>query len=187
MHKSVIHLHTTSKSQLAIKAPTFSLCFSPFPFSAQSVALMHFLTNRPHTFSFQNILSNLIFSSSALLNHSSSYCGSRSITTCDVQCNLSGNIFSVLAATVRSFANFKIICAQSESFICHPYAYCGSNFAQLICCSSSITIPNGPAVSFRFNLHIRSLAINGIGQVSEHKNACFNALPPSVSHFNGTV
>ncbi len=44
-----------------------------------------------------------------------------------------------------------------------------------------------PAVSFRFNLHIRSLAINGTGQVSEHKNACFNALPPSVSHFNGTA
>ncbi len=83
------------------------------------------------------------------------------------------------------FANFKIICAQSESLICHSYAHCGSNFAQLICCSFSIT-PK-PAVSFRFNLHIRSLAINGTGQVSEHKNACFNALPPSVSHFNGTV
>ncbi len=33
-------------------------------------------------------------------------------------------------------------------------------------------------MSFRFNLHIRSLAINGTGQVSEHNNACFNALPP---------
>ncbi len=100
----------TSKSQFAIKAPTFSLCFTPFPFSAQSVALMHFLTNRPkaahvcsvalvsdkcgadssvikyscicfsdrqaesaHTFSFQKILLNLIFSFSAPLNHSSSY------------------------------------------------------------------------------------------------------------------
>ncbi len=46
------------------------------------------------------------------------------------------------------FANFKIFCAQSESVICHSYAHCGSNFAQLICCYSSIT-PK-PAVSFRF-------------------------------------
>ncbi len=56
---------------------------------------------------------------SAPLNHSSSYSGSRSPTTYDVQCNLSGLILSMFVDTVRSFASVKIIRAQSESFVCH--------------------------------------------------------------------
>ncbi len=59
------------------------------------------------------------------------------------------------------FANFKIFCAQSES---------------LICCSSPVN-PKRASSEFQILIY-RSLAINGTGQVSEHNNACFNALPP---------
>ncbi len=74
-----------------------------------------------HTFSFQKILSNLV---------KNIFCPAKSL-------------FLILRLTL----NFKIICAQSESLICHSYAHCGSNLAQLICCSSSITIPNHQWVS----------------------------------------
>ncbi len=79
--------------------------------------------------------------------------------------------------TVRSLPISKSFVPNQNPLSATRMPTVGSNFAQLICCSS-ITIPNGPAVSFRFNLHIRSLAINGTGQVSEYNNACFNALPP---------
>ncbi len=73
------------------------------------------------------------------------------------------------------FANFKIFCAQSESVICHSYAHCGLKF----CTTHLLLLFNNSQTSSEFQILIyRSLAINGTGQVSEHKNACFNALPP---------
>ncbi len=58
-------------------------------------------------------------------NQSFSYCLSNSITTCDVQCKLSGDIISLLCGLVWLFSH--IISARSWFMMCHSWvAHWGS-------------------------------------------------------------
>ncbi len=119
---SCIFSQTGLKRPISAQWPWLVISEAQSPLLSNTAAFV-LLTGKlkAHTFSFQKILSNLV---------KNIFCPAKPL-------------FLILRFTF----NFKIICAQSESLICHSYAHCGSNFAQLICCSSSITIPNQQWVS----------------------------------------
>ncbi len=126
------------------------MCFCPFGFSAQSVAEINPLTSRPKAAHFCSmaLVSDKWSAESSVIKYSCICFSDRQAESTHtfsfqkILSNLIKNIFcpaKPLFLILRFTLNFKIICAQSESLICHSYAHCGSNFAQLICCSSSIS------------------------------------------------
>ncbi len=139
-----------------------------------------------HTFSFQKILSNLV---------KNIFCPATPLFLI-LRFTLNFNLWRAMQSVRQHIFCVSWYCSifcQFQNHLCPiriSYLPLVSPLWLKFCTTHLLflfNLPNGPAVSFRFNLHIRSLAINGVGQVSEHNNACFNALPPSVSHFNGTV
>ncbi len=139
------------------------MCFLPSSLFSPSVALMPFLTTglisaqwpcllivRRRVLCLSNTAEFVFLSKtfSAPLNHSSSYWGSRSIS--------------------KSFVPNQNLLSATLSPLWLKF-----------CTTNLLLLFNNSQTSSEFQILIyRSLAINGTGQVSEHKNACFNALPP---------